>query len=68
MRKVPVEKVKEFETELISYMRNKHSAELENLRTGKLTDEATQAIEKAAEVSASTHKHKTERSWPVSRN
>jgi F-type H+-transporting ATPase subunit alpha len=49
MRKVPVEKVKEFETELISYMRNKHSAELESLRTGKLTDEATQAIEKAAE-------------------
>ena len=49
MRKVPVEKVKEFETDLISYMRNKHSAELESLRTGKLTDEATQAIEKAAE-------------------
>ena len=49
MRKVPVEKIKEFETELISYMRNKHSAELESLRTGKLTDEATQAIEKAAE-------------------
>lgn len=49
MRKVPVEKVKEFETELISYMRNKHSAELESLRTGKLTDQATQAIEKAAE-------------------
>ena len=49
MRKVPVNKVKEFETELISYMRNKHSAELESLRTGKLTDEATQAIEKAAE-------------------
>ena len=49
MRKVPVEKVKEFETELISYMRNKHSAELESLRMGKLTDEATQAIEKAAE-------------------
>ncbi len=49
MRKVPVEKVKEFETELISYMRNKHSADLESLRTGKLTDEATQAIEKAAE-------------------
>ncbi|CAI8311163.1 MAG: ATP synthase subunit alpha [Flavobacteriia bacterium] len=49
MRKVPVDKVKEFETELISYMRNKHSAELESLRTGKLTDEATQAIEKAAE-------------------
>jgi F-type H+-transporting ATPase subunit alpha len=49
MRKVPVEKIKEFETELISYMRNKHSAELESLRTGKLTDAATQAIEKAAE-------------------
>ena len=53
MSKVPVEKIKEFEVEFLSFMRNKYAAELASLKAGKLTDEATAAIESAAaEVSA----------------
>ena len=53
MSNVPVEKIKEFEVEFLSFMRNKYAAELASLKAGKLTDEATAAIESAAaEVSA----------------
>jgi F-type H+-transporting ATPase subunit alpha len=48
LRKVPVEKVKEFESEIVHYMRSKHADEMEALRQGKLTAEATSAIENAA--------------------
>ena len=46
--KVPVTKVREFETEFLSVMRNKHKDQLESIRSGKLTSEATDAIEKVA--------------------
>ena len=53
MSKVPVNKVKEFEVEFLSFMRNKFATELASLKAGKLTGEATAAIEKAvAEVSS----------------
>ena len=48
MSKVPVEKIKEFEIEFLSFMRNKYAAELASLKEGKLTDEAIKAIESAA--------------------
>ena len=48
MSKVPVEKIKEFEVEFLSFMRNKYAAELASLKAGKLTDEAITAIESAA--------------------
>ncbi len=41
---VPVEKIKEFEEEFLSYMRNKHSKELNELKTGKLSTEVTRVI------------------------
>ena len=48
MSKVPVEKIKDFEVEFLSFMRNKYAAELASLKAGKLTDEAITAIESAA--------------------
>tara|TARA_B100001093_G_scaffold520162_1_gene613256 strand:- start:2137 stop:3714 length:1578 start_codon:yes stop_codon:yes gene_type:complete len=48
MSKVPVNKIKEFEAELLSYMRNKHTSELAILKSGKLATEVTDAIEKSA--------------------
>ena len=48
MSNVPVEKIKEFEIEFLSFMRNKYAAELTSLKAGKLTDEAIKAIESAA--------------------
>lgn len=51
--KVPVNKVREFETEFLSYMRNNHKAVLADLKAGKLTDEITSTIETvAADLSA----------------
>ncbi|MCB9335490.1 MAG: F0F1 ATP synthase subunit alpha [Flavobacteriales bacterium] len=45
---VPVDKVKEFETEFLSYMETKHRDVLDGLRAGKLDDEITSTLEKAA--------------------
>ncbi len=53
LNKVPVNKIKSFEVEYIDFLRNKHNDILETLRSGKLTDEATQVLTKvAAELSA----------------
>lgn len=50
---VPVNKVREFETEFLSFLKAKHADVLDTLRAGKLTDEATSTLEKvAAELSA----------------
>jgi len=45
---VPVKKVREFQTEFLSFMANKHQDTLDALRTGKLTDEVISVIEKTA--------------------
>jgi F-type H+-transporting ATPase subunit alpha len=45
---VPVKKVKEFETEFLAYMENKHQDVLDGLKAGKLDDNITSTIEKAA--------------------
>ena len=53
MNSIPVNKVREFEEEFLSYMRNSHAAELAELKAGILSDNATSTIEKvAADLSA----------------
>jgi F-type H+/Na+-transporting ATPase subunit alpha len=48
LRDVPVNKVKEFELEFLQYMETRHKNVLDELKAGKLTDEATSTIEKVA--------------------
>ena len=49
LNSVPVSKIKECEENLISIMRQEFSASLTELRSGKLTDQVKQDIEKALE-------------------
>ena len=53
---VPVNKVKEFETEFLSYMANKHQDVLDALSAGKLDDNITGTLEKAAEELTARYK------------
>jgi len=46
--KVPVDKVKEFETEFLQAMKNQHKAVLDNLRAGKLEDADLETVKKVA--------------------
>jgi F-type H+-transporting ATPase subunit alpha len=55
LRKVPVNKVKEFEADFLGLMEAKHKDVLDTLRAGKLTDEVTSTIEKAAAEVASKY-------------
>ena len=48
LRDVPVNKVKEFEAEFIEFLKAKHSDVLATLKSGKLTDEATDTLTKVA--------------------
>ncbi len=53
LKSVPVNKVKEFEKNYLAYLNAKHRDVLDTLKSGKLTDEATDALENAAkEISA----------------
>ena len=53
LKDVPVKKVKEFERDFIEYLNAKHRDTLDVLKSGKLTDEATDVLrEVAKEVSA----------------
>jgi F-type H+-transporting ATPase subunit alpha len=53
LRSVPVNKVKEFEKDYIEYLNNKHRDVLNALKAGKLDDNITDVLEKAAkEISA----------------
>ena len=45
---VPVNKIREFETEFISFMHQKYQNILDDLAAGKLTDETTSTLEKVA--------------------
>jgi F-type H+-transporting ATPase subunit alpha len=57
LRNVPVNKVREFETDFLTYMRSKHADVLADLKAGKLDDRITGAIENAAkEISAKYNK------------
>ena len=48
LRNVPVNKVKEFERDYIDYLNNKHRDTLNALKAGKLDDNITDVLEKAA--------------------
>ena len=53
LRSVPVENVKEFEKDYLVFLRAKHPDVLATLKAGKITDEVTDTLEKAAkEISA----------------
>jgi F-type H+/Na+-transporting ATPase subunit alpha len=57
LNKVPVNKVKEFESEYVDYLDRHHRDVLDQLRAGKLTDEITDTLTKvAAELSAKYNK------------
>ncbi|HLP14565.1 MAG TPA: F0F1 ATP synthase subunit alpha [Flavobacteriales bacterium] len=47
LSKVPVNKVKEFETEFLSYLENKHKDTLNQLKAGQFTDEITSVLDKS---------------------
>jgi F-type H+-transporting ATPase subunit alpha len=48
LRKVPVDKVKDFETEFLHFMEENHQRTLNELREGKLSDEAAKLLEVTA--------------------
>ncbi len=48
LRKVPIESIRDFEDEFLHFMEENHKDVLETLKSGKLTDEATSTLEKAA--------------------
>lgn len=53
LRHVPVEAVKEFQTDYLSYLNANHRDVLDLLKAGKISDEITDVLEKAAaEISA----------------
>ncbi len=53
LRDVPVDQVKEFEKDFLSYLNAKHRDTLDTLKSGKLTDEAIKVLEDTAkEISA----------------
>ena len=53
---VPVEKIKEFESEYIDFLHNKHQNILDDLAAGKLTEEITKKLEEVAVELSSKYK------------
>jgi F-type H+-transporting ATPase subunit alpha len=56
LRNVPVNKVKEFEAEFISFLENKHKNILNDLKAGKFTDEITNVLEAVAKDLSANYK------------
>ena len=46
LRDIPVDRIKEFESEYIRLLNDKHSKILSTIKQGKLTDEVTATLEK----------------------
>ena len=55
LSKVPVNKVKEFESDYIAYLNAKHRDTLDTIKAGKLTDEVIATLEKAAKEISSKY-------------
>ncbi len=55
LSKVPVDKVKEFETEYLEYLKAKHRDTLDQAKAGKYTDEITDVFEKVAKELSSKY-------------
>jgi len=56
LKDVPVNKVREFETEYLSFLEAKHKNVLNDLKAGKLTDEVTNTLEAVAQDLAKKYK------------
>ena len=54
---VPVNKIREFEAEFLDYMNRNYRNELDVIRSGKLTDEVTSAIENAVKELTAKYKN-----------
>ncbi|MDA8641841.1 F0F1 ATP synthase subunit alpha [Flavobacteriaceae bacterium] len=55
LRKVPVNKVKEFERKYIDFLNAKHKKTMETIKSGKLTDDVISVLTKAADELSSTY-------------
>jgi len=55
LRNVPVNKVKEFETDYLEYLNAKHRDALDQLKNGKFTDEITNVLENVAKEIAAKY-------------
>jgi F-type H+-transporting ATPase subunit alpha len=55
LRKVPVNKVKEFERQYLDFLNAKHRETLDIIKSGKLTDEAVDLLTKTAEELSSSY-------------
>jgi F-type H+-transporting ATPase subunit alpha len=55
LRKVPVDKVKEFERKYIDFLNTKHKKTMETIKSGKLTDDVVEVLTKTAEELSSTY-------------
>jgi F-type H+-transporting ATPase subunit alpha len=55
LRKVPVNKVKEFERQYLDFLNAKHRETLDIIKSGKLTDEAVDILTKTAEELSSSY-------------
>jgi F-type H+-transporting ATPase subunit alpha len=60
LRDVPVEKVSDFEKKYLQLLKNNHPQILEDLKSGKLTDEAVEVMTKTAKEIAAQYKEITE--------
>ena len=63
LTKIPTTKIKDFETSFLDFMRSKHRAELDVLKSGKLTDEVTTLIKGVVAICLRIMKHNY--SWPI---
>ena len=55
LRKVPVNKVKEFERQYLDFLNAKHRETLDIIKSGKLTDEVVDVLTKTAEELSSSY-------------
>jgi F-type H+-transporting ATPase subunit alpha len=55
LKKVPVDKVKEFERKYIDFLNLKHKKTMETIKSGKLTDDVVAVLTKIAEELSSTY-------------
>ena len=55
LKKVPVDKIKEFERKYIDFLKLKHKKTMETIKSGKLTDDVVSVLSKTAEELSSTY-------------
>ena len=55
LKKVPVDKIKEFERKYIDFLNLKHQKTMETIKSGKLTDDVITVLTKTAEELSSTY-------------